>query len=131
MDVCLHLSTLGFKLNHVSERVPWGVSLHMVSSLNEFSRYRISAAININQSQSVNWFTSPGHNDRPFVDDILRCIFLTEKVCIVMKMSLKFDPEGPIANGQALVKKMAWRLFGAKPLNERMLTWFTDAYMRH
>ena len=26
---------------------------------------------------------------------------------------------------------MAWRLLGAKPLSEPMLTWLTDAYMQH
>ena len=36
-------------------------------------------------------------------DDIFKRIFFNEKVWILIKISLKFIPEGPIDNNQALV----------------------------
>ena len=36
-------------------------------------------------------------------DDIFRCIFMNEKFCILIKISLKFVPKGPIDNNQAVV----------------------------
>ena len=38
-----------------------------------------------------------------FTDDIFKCIFMNEKFCILIKISLKFVPKGPINNNQALV----------------------------
>ena len=62
-------------------------------------------------------------------DDIFKCIFLNENDKI--KMSLKLVPRSPIDNKSALVRVMAWRRTGDKPLPEPMMTQFTDAYMRH
>ena len=45
----------------------------------------------------------PGQNDRHFTDDIFRCIFVNEKFCNFIKISLKFVPMGPIDNHPALV----------------------------
>ena len=56
--------------------------------------------------------------------------FCEWKVCIVIKISLEFVPNGPI-NNTVLIKIMAWHRIGAKPLSEPMLTRVTDAYMRH
>ena len=36
-------------------------------------------------------------------DDIFRNIFVNEKFCILIKISLKFVPKGPIDNNPALV----------------------------
>ena len=63
-------------------------------------------------------------------ENIFRCISVNEKFCILIKISLKFVPESPINNNQALVKIMAWRQIGDKPLPEPMLTQYTDAYMQ-
>ena len=52
----------------------------------------------------------PGQNGRHFADDIFRCIFVNEKLCILIRISLKFVPKGPNCN---------------KPV----LTRFSDAYM--
>ena len=41
---------------------------------------------------------------------IFQCIFLNENVWILIKISLKFVPEGPINSIQALAQIMAWRL---------------------
>ena len=45
----------------------------------------------------------PGQNGRHFSDDISRCIFVNEKFCILIKISLSFVPKGPIDNNPALV----------------------------
>ena len=63
-----------------------------------------------------------------FQDDIFKCIFMNEKFCVLIPISLKFVPKGPIKNIPALVQIMAWRLSGDKPLSEQMLIQFTDAY---
>ena len=36
-------------------------------------------------------------------DDIFRCIFVNGNICILIKISLKFVPKGPIGNNPALV----------------------------
>ena len=73
----------------------------------------------------------PEQNGRHFADDIFRCIFMNEKFCIAIRISLKFVPKSPIDKKSALVQVMAWRRAGDKPLPEPMLTKFNDAYMRH
>ena len=47
------------------------------------------------------------------------------------KFSLKFVPMGPINNIPALVKIMAWRRQGDKPLSEPTVAYFADAYLHH
>ena len=64
-------------------------------------------------------------------DDIFKCIFLNEKFCIMIRISLKFVPKGPIDNKWALVQVMGWRQTGDKPLPGPMMTQFIDTYMRH
>ena len=63
-------------------------------------------------------------------DDISRCIFVNEKFCILVTISLRFVPEGPIANSPELVQIMAWRRIADQPLSEPMLIRFTDAQVR-
>ena len=64
------------------------------------------------------------------VDNILDD-FVNEKFCILIIISLKFDPKGPIDNNSALVKIMAWHRIRDKSLSEPMWTRFTDTNMRH
>ena len=45
----------------------------------------------------------PGQNGRHFAGDIFRRIFMNEKFCILIKISLEFVPKGPIDNNPALV----------------------------
>ena len=45
----------------------------------------------------------PGQNGRYFADGIFRCVFVNEKFCILISISLKFLPKGPIDNIPALV----------------------------
>ena len=62
----------------------------------------------------------PRQNGRHFPDAIFKWIFY-ENVWILIKISLKFVPKGPINNIPALVQIMAWRRSGDKPLSEPMM----------
>ena len=64
---------------------------------------------------------TPRQNGRLFADDTFKCIFFNENVWILIKISLKFVPKGPINDIPALVQIMAWRRSGNKPLSEPML----------
>ena len=63
----------------------------------------------------------PRQNGSDFVDDIFKCIFLNENVWISLKITRKFIPAFWINNIPALVKIMAWRQPGEKPLSEPMV----------
>ena len=63
----------------------------------------------------------PRPNRRHFADETFKRIFLNENGRISIKISLKFDPKGPINNIPALVQIMAWRRPGDKPLSEAMM----------
>ena len=71
----------------------------------------------ITRGHSINTLR-PRQNGRHFPDDIFKCIFLNENVWILLQISLKFVPKGPINNIPALVQIMAWRRPGDKPLSE-------------
>ena len=45
----------------------------------------------------------PGPNNRHTTDDIFVYIFVNQKFCILIKISLKFVPEDPIDNNPTLV----------------------------
>ena len=60
----------------------------------------------------------PGQYGRHFADDIFRYIFVDEKFCILINISLKFVPKGPMKNIPALVQIIAWRRIGDKPLSK-------------
>ena len=57
----------------------------------------------------------PRQHGRHFADDIFKRIFLNENVRILIKISLKFVPKGPINNNPALVQIMGWRRSGDNP----------------
>ena len=63
----------------------------------------------------------PRPNRRHFADDIFKWIFFNENIWILIKISLKFVPKGPINNIPALVQIMAWHRPGDKPLSEPMV----------
>ena len=46
----------------------------------------------------------PRQNGRHFADDTFKCNFVNEIFGILIKISLKFVPKGPIDNDPALVK---------------------------
>ena len=56
----------------------------------------------ISGSLSVN-SSPPGQNGPILAGDIFRSIFVKEKFCILIKISLKFVLNGPIENNPALV----------------------------
>ena len=60
-------------------------------------------------------------NGRHFPNDIFKWIFFNENVWISINISLKFVPRGSINNIPTLVKVMAWRQPGDKPLSEPMM----------
>ena len=59
----------------------------------------------------------PRQNGRYF-SYIFKCIFFSESVWILLKISLRFVPNGPINNIPALVQIMAWHRQGDKPLSD-------------
>ena len=63
----------------------------------------------------------PRQNGRHFADDTFKRIFVNENVIILIEISQKFAPKGPINNIPPLVQVMAWRRPGDKPLFEPML----------
>ena len=70
--------------------------------------------------QSLNTLR-PRQNGCHSADDSFKCIFLNENVWILIKVSQKFVPKGPINNILALVQIMAWHRPGDKPLSELMM----------
>ena len=48
-----------------------------------------------------------------------------------IEISPKLVPKGPIGNKFALVQVMARCCLGDKPSSEPVMTWFTDASIRH
>ena len=65
------------------------------------------------------------------MEDIFKHIFMNEKFCILIQISLRFVSKGPIDKKSALVQVMTWRRTNGKPLPEPMLTQFTASYMWH
>ena len=63
----------------------------------------------------------PRQDGRCFPNDTFERIFLKDNIIILIKISLKFVPKGPINNIPALVQIMAWRRSGYKPLTEPMM----------
>ena len=63
----------------------------------------------------------PRQNGRHFADDSFKYIFMNENFRNSNKISLRFLPKGPINNVPALIRIMAWRRPGAKPLSEPMI----------
>ena len=54
---------------------------------------------------------APGQNGRHVADDIFMCIFVNEKFCILIEISLELAPKGLIDDNPPLVQIMAWRRF--------------------
>ena len=71
-------------------------------------------SVNSLRGRAMHW-QNTGHN---FADDIFRYIFVNEKFCILIKISLKFVPKGLLDNKWAWVQLKAWRLTDDKPLPE-------------
>ena len=94
----------------------------VIGGLTQYDRRYIGQTINLDVILK-HWVNTlrPRQNGRHFVDDTFKYIFLNENVIILVKISLKFVPKGPINNIPALVQIMAWRRSGDKPLSEPMM----------
>ena len=78
---------------------------------------------NVTSNPAMINTSRPRQNGRHIPHDIFKCIFLNENIWILIKISLKFVPKGPINNIPSLVHIMAWRRPGDKPLFEPMMVW--------
>ena len=77
------------------------------------------SSMSLLQSQfSLRGLTQWGRDQ---MDAIFKRIFVNENLWIPIKISLKFVPKGSINNIPALVRIMAWRRLGDKPLSEPMM----------
>ena len=80
-----------------------------------------------------SWWLLDGcteQNGRHYTDDFFKCIFMNEKFCSLIPISLNFVHKGPIDKKSVLCQVMAWHQTSSKPLSEPMLTEFNDVYMR-
>ena len=57
----------------------------------------------------------PRQNGRHFTDNVFKCIFFNEDICISINFSLIFVPTGQLNNIALLVQIMPWCLPGDKP----------------
>ena len=63
----------------------------------------------------------PRQNIRHYADETFKRLFVNKNIRLLIEISLKFVPKGPINNIPALVQIMAWRRPGDKPLFEPMM----------
>ena len=63
----------------------------------------------------------PRQNGHHFADNTFKLIFVNENVRILINISPKFVPRGPINNIPTLVQIMAWHRPGDKPLSEPIM----------
>ena len=63
--------------------------------------------------------TLPGLNSRHFTYNIFRCIFVNQKIWILIEILQEFVDKGSIDNNTALVLIMVWCWIGNKPLFEK------------
>ena len=73
----------------------------------------------------------PEQNGWHLTDDTFKHILLNKNYCILIEISLKFVPKGPIDNNSALVEVMAWCRTGTKSLPQPMMTKFTNTNIHH
>ena len=86
--------------------------------------------VQVNYGMCIN-SSPPGQNGHHLANNIFRSICLNEKFYILIKISQKFVPKGPIDNNPALIWITVWHRVVGKSLSEPMLARFTDTYMQH
>ena len=100
--------------------IPWRVQASgSLSDANIHDNIITEHVSNFDVGSRVNSFP-PGQEGGRFADNIFRGILVNEKSFILIKISLKCVPYGPIDNNPALVLIMAWRRIGDKLLSEPM-----------
>ena len=105
----------------------WNIDLWSASCIEIL--YRISQVIRVMPQKGLSVMTTTSlimswtltHWGRDKMVDIFKCICLNEIILILIKISLKSVPKGPINNMPALVQIMAWHLPGDKPSSEPMM----------
>ena len=91
--------------------------------------YRASVCQNLHMERANT--LRPRQNGQDFAGDNFKRMFLNKNIQILIKISLKFVPNGLIDNIPALVQIMAWDRTGDKPLSEPMMSWIAHTYLRH
>ena len=96
----------------------FGPKLKNSNTLFHFDNVAVTRIINKQSSKKISHYASrptfgtypypvlhieAEKNGRHFPDDISKCIFFNKNVWIVIKISLKFVPRGPINNIPSLV----------------------------
>ena len=131
-NACLYLQTLmSAPASHVST-MALVKTASMVSCViaHQITKEPSVTKVTMQNAVSLLNLLRPRQNRRRFAD-VFQCNFLNENVWIPIKISLKFVPKCPINTISVLVQIMAWRLLGAKPLSEPMMTRFNNVCMRH
>ena len=115
-------SYLGYRTGIPRVNHQWTVILMYLESRLNFDNFACWFYIGnpITGRQVVNTLR-PRQDAHRFPDDTFKRIFLIENVIILIKISLKLVPNGPIDNIPALVQIMARRRPGDKPLSEPMM----------
>ena len=93
---------------------------NIISSINKDGISKLLPLLNMVLDEASINTLRPRPNRRHVADDIFKWIFLNKNAWILIKVSLKFVPKGPIDNIPALVQIMAWRRPGDKPLSGLM-----------
>ena len=70
----------------------------------QFTRTEPKVVMQLKMINVDVYSSPPGWNDRHFADDIFKCIFVNERMCILINISLKFTPKDPIDNNPALIR---------------------------
>ena len=110
--------------------ISWFLGNRTKSHASYFLAFAVSQAKISPISKSDSYVSkpiSPWQNGRHVTEDIFKYIFMNGKFCILIRISLKFVPNGPIDNKSALVQVIARQRTGNKALPESMLTQFDDA----
>ena len=78
------------------------IILAMTHSVTSTHTLRTGSLDRLDNTLCIN-SSPPGQNSRRFADVIFGRVFVNEKFCILIRISLKFVLRGPIRNNSALV----------------------------
>ena len=95
MQILMHFAAL-IKVAREFDKKNYGSCYVMPQ---DFCKPPVSASSQIGKIPLIVNSSPPGH-----FADIFKCIFMNEKLCILVRISLKFVPKGPIDNKSALVQ---------------------------
>ena len=90
---------------------------------NQIQEHQQAWYLNVILEYSIFSTLRSEQNVNHFADDIIKCIFLRENICVFILISLKFIPTGPVDDKSSLVQVIDWCATGNKPLTKSMLTY--------